>query len=628
VRSPFRSVGWSCLSEALAPPFTPCGYAVDFVRSCFAGYWRFFTNRLDVVTPGRLFFVPDSTPHLPFMHCFGSGHWNKGDDGPDSALPHLGHDPEIGESYFRGGPPPVNVQLRTFGDPTDFSDGTVLPFPNTVRLRDGVDLRCFPPDHPPPDMCWVDVANDNCAWLRIQCCVLEAIGDLDFGAAQAALQIIFGPNMSFRSDAGVGLFPPFLLCKSPTCNMVFCFGTNSASQLATQFWQGRNGPQRVGPFTTLPIWMAHAGRVANAMNAFGLNCDNPTTFCGHSYGAAVASLLYATVKQADTRRRCGLTAFGCPKPGGGDLLDFINEHDEYIAIHNVPDMVPQIPPSGLLRLQVQAVFPFLPDDWFTGWKPFARYLKLFPGQPFVYGPYFDATFGQYLQFITFMMLAGSSSPFTAHFARQYCAALALRCPLPEHPFPAAAYEALDCVVGANFGGVGMGGDGNRYSYQPAQLAFGGSGVFNSPHGFGTTAGVVLDGDGVLFNRHEYGLAGLVLGGAGFAPGPGPGGTCGTAGVLALGATYTFIIASGSTHWFTWPIISGTQYHARLTVLLGGNPNWFIWTNTCAALSAQGAFAGPGCGQFTVLFQPNGYVQVQGPAIGTCTYTLVVDLGPC
>ena len=61
-----------------------CGYAVDWLRSCYSSTWRFPLDSVPT-RKGYFFFAPEGTPHYPGWSYFGSRNWHKGDgtDWPD-----------------------------------------------------------------------------------------------------------------------------------------------------------------------------------------------------------------------------------------------------------------------------------------------------------------------------------------------------------------------------------------------------------------------------------------------------------------------------------------------------------------------------------------------------------------
>ena len=61
-----------------------CGYAVDWLRSCYSSTWRFPSDSVPT-RKGYFFFAPEGTPHYPGWSYFGSRNWHKGDgtDWPD-----------------------------------------------------------------------------------------------------------------------------------------------------------------------------------------------------------------------------------------------------------------------------------------------------------------------------------------------------------------------------------------------------------------------------------------------------------------------------------------------------------------------------------------------------------------
>lgn len=117
--------------------------AVEWVRSCYTGYWRFFSNDPAVVTRGRYYFVPDETPFLPFAHNLFSADWHYSRDELYTAPP-LGEDRSLRVGWDNGVlrvPVPPGVAI---GGGDCFGTGETFPQPAVVRtLPDGVDSRCY-----------------------------------------------------------------------------------------------------------------------------------------------------------------------------------------------------------------------------------------------------------------------------------------------------------------------------------------------------------------------------------------------------------------------------------------------------------------------------------------------------
>jgi len=133
----------------MTPGCTVCGYAVEWLRSCYAGNWRLFQGS-NATTRGYYYFSPVGTPHYPGLHNLGSRIWRN----DDFQNPPLG-EAEGPQAYRKGAlaiPPPPAVLI---GSAACIQSGDTLPLPLISRtLPAGVDSRCYPgqaliPDPPP-----------------------------------------------------------------------------------------------------------------------------------------------------------------------------------------------------------------------------------------------------------------------------------------------------------------------------------------------------------------------------------------------------------------------------------------------------------------------------------------------
>lgn len=85
----------------MTPGATVCGYAVDFLRSCYSSAWRLVEGS-NLETPGRFVFCPEETPHYPGWHNLGSRNWTTDERDPE---PTLGEVTSYKQKWFRGAGP-------------------------------------------------------------------------------------------------------------------------------------------------------------------------------------------------------------------------------------------------------------------------------------------------------------------------------------------------------------------------------------------------------------------------------------------------------------------------------------------------------------------------------------------
>ena len=87
-----------------------CGYAVDFLRSCYASTWDFPEAP---AVAGEFFFCPPGTPHYGDWHYFGSRNWHKGDATP---WPDFGETEDAKQAYRNGSFPVQHPDPILIGD--------------------------------------------------------------------------------------------------------------------------------------------------------------------------------------------------------------------------------------------------------------------------------------------------------------------------------------------------------------------------------------------------------------------------------------------------------------------------------------------------------------------------------
>ncbi len=121
---------------------TVCGYAVEWLRSCYSSEWRLFKGS-PVAVKGRYFFAKQGTPHYPGWHNLGSRNWTSDERDP---WPELGETATTQRPYSKGElragvPPAIRV-----GTADCIANGETLPLPVIVPPRTfiaGIDSRCY-----------------------------------------------------------------------------------------------------------------------------------------------------------------------------------------------------------------------------------------------------------------------------------------------------------------------------------------------------------------------------------------------------------------------------------------------------------------------------------------------------
>jgi len=534
VRPPFRSVGWQSLSPNVNPPFSPCGMGVEFVRSAFRGYWRFFQSQPNVLVEGQYYFIDDDVPHLPFFHDFGSDFWRDGDAlpvvGEEDIPPPLGHDRRLPWRWVPGitvSEPPRPIPV---GTATDFAENHTFPFTPAVELLGGFDTRCIFPCETLPGMITQDLfcfAINDCGFLLAMFLLQKYVESEDHASFTTAAQMLLGPDAVITFDDGNAEFPPIAVIQTPRNNVLIHSGTNTPTQWQLQFLEAYDGPTDFGTFSTLPIWFRASTRALDLMFAIGADFNLPFVLHGHSYGAAACVVAAVRFHAANPNVKLRVTTTGSPKPGDARLQAQLKQFPNLHCITE-EDIVPRIPPSNAMQAVLQFQFPLLPDDFFGTFVPYPEYLYLVAGGDWRYGPYTDLPALQFLRVFTFAFVIGLINSVLAHASKFYVLSMRVHCPCPELPFTNAWYifnfDTIDCLV-APLLWDGFGdeertntappllifnghGDGPRVDV-PAKLVFNGTGiepnkaaelVFNGIGNQDNTAGLVAE---LLFNGTAF-----------------------------------------------------------------------------------------------------------------------------
>lgn len=594
MRPPFRLAAWACSSEALAPALSPCALAVEFVRSCHNGFWRFFAARPDVITPGRYFFVPDRTPHLGDFHYFGCQDWQEGDMPNVTGVPNdppLGNVKRLGWYYDNGKAPAELPAHGQVGQLSAFDEPQTFPVPFERKLIGGIDSRCF---RIPAGALVNDfriLADDNCAWLLLLAGMLNKLESNERLPVTQALQLIFGlgTTVDYRdADANNNLV---CVAQTPRNNIILLPGTHSWELLARQLVAGMEGPTNFGQIATLPIWFNAATVALDFANTAGVDWNKPTLLVGHSMGASTALVAWFRLLQADVNRQLRVITFGMPKPGDSRLVSVWSNHGRGTHVVNHGDNIPYFPPSNQTRAAIQSVLPWVPSSWFGSWFQVQPVLFIDAGGRFHYVPLSDLDAAAQIGFIVHGLFFRDEQASVSHRLPSYIRHLKLHCPFVEPPFTAEVYDLL-------FG----------------------------HHVFGPGGGEWLPMGGML----EREPMGLVMGGEGVVTIP-PGDSCETALELALGEVYAGTTTNGDSQWFKVAIQNGNTYSFTATVdtWADWDADWY-YGDDCATktlILSQPTEFDP-CVEHTATADQWIFVAIAGSLFGDTDYTIVLDEGGC
>lgn len=420
------------------PPVNPCTLAVDWLRSCHKGTWRFYEGRPDVLTRGRFFFVPHDQPHLDTEHWFSSCTWDLHVDRPADAL---GEDPSFGYPWtngFRGFPLPP---LTPLGTPAEFLQMEYPPLTLERTNYGGIDSRCWTQHGIHPAAAAI-CALENC---NLQLAMSRCM-ELVYDQADVKLADFFhawlGDDVSCTYIPVAGNFPAVELVLHPSLIICVVSGTDNFQQLALQCFDALQGPTNVGPFSTVPFWSNAAVWLNGQLVALMAPANVPILFVGHSYGAALSVILSARMKQFQPARDICLMTFGLPKFGDlrlRNLLDAIN------AVHlvNDGDIVPLVPPN---IADLQPFENFIGDalTFLWGqWQGPRLVLALSEDGTTTPRPPLGLTTNDYFPLIVQAILGQPMPAVAAHQPTSYTNRLQRQCPLDDcGPIPPDAWKIL------------------------------------------------------------------------------------------------------------------------------------------------------------------------------------------
>jgi hypothetical protein len=110
----------------------------------------------------------------------------------------------------------------------------------------------------------------------------------------------------------------------------------------------------------------------------------------------------------------------------------------------------------------------------------------------------------------------------------------------------------------------------------------------------------------------------------------PGASCGAAASISLPFSQSGTIASGNQQWWTFNQTSGTTYHLRMTTVSGSAASGIAWNGTCLTLNnlASVSPVPTACQSWVAASSGQVWIEVQGPLIGSWSYTIEVATGVC
>jgi len=331
---------------------------------------------------------------------------------------------------------------KPYGTASQFEDG--ITFPGDVNksiLRDGV-----------TEQCWINVGVPFLPFDKVgdiaNCCLRAAYARIialqyvaDFDRITEFFTTWLGPGVTVNHFPTAGLLPAMTIVHSAAYTIIISSGAADYQQLATQAWESGLGPTNQGTWSTLPLWMSTANTVADRLFAIGGNTTGPVLFVGHSYGAAVGSILLVRMREVSTTRELVLLTFGLPKPGDNRFNDQLDRIVSLFVVNN-GDVVPHLPIDltqsiwfeGLVSLVVRQLW----GEWVA---PGGALMQAVDGTK-VQGQLPSLTYDVLLPLVVAWLLGLPLPQITAHQIETYLARTLMGCACPKWPLDQPSWDVL------------------------------------------------------------------------------------------------------------------------------------------------------------------------------------------
>jgi len=620
------------------PACSTCGFAVDWVRSCYKSRWHLFRNDLATESSGRFYFCPTNTPHYPGWHYVGSKIWL---DKNHSFEQGQGEILTATQVYDDGRVPhPIPLALRVGNAECIESgerQGDALTPENTYN---GFPVQCFlaiDPDIRP----FIESENViTCVIQRLFARVIE------FQYADATQRIddlihaFFGVNVVITHHAENGVFPSCVTIKSPGWSIVSLDGTRNFTQLAFQAMDSLAGPTDQGNYGTMETWLNASMMISRYMRDDELPTDTPIMLAGHSYGGAVACVLAVRLRNEQPTRRINLLTFGCPKPGDQRMINILATCNQF-HLANFDDIVTVVPPD----LRELEPFEFILGrntiNALARWRPPSRVFR--QNEQGVIVDLATPDIGSLVlgNIINRIFDGNFSPPITGHTIEEYFRRITLRCPGGNWPIN----EQVKVLIDA---------DDWHHSYGQGDLAVSGQAGTNrvrylAGQGDLESSGKgdrlllrLLDGQGDLESSGQGDRQVLrLLDGQGdlessgqadmeyIPPAPTPGASCAAAGAMVVGQSYSGNAGGfGTSQWFKFPVLNGTTNKVTLSTSNGALSVALHYGTSCPPTFFATLVNPAVCGNHTSSADENIYIQVFGVFSGSTAYTITTASGSC
>lgn len=447
----------------IVPACSPCGAAVEWLRSCYQSRWALFADRPDVHTSGRYYFAEEGVPFVAGQHIFGSSEWLDKNWGHAQGL---GEIINSSRSWDNGQPPAVMPGVDTIGRPNCLEQGE--------RFSDGIPSATLIAGFPPQCLRTQPVVSKSfdaasafgsCAVQLMSTQILNWSYDFKQLEITTYLQAFLGPAWAVGWEAPTLTLPAITWAISARGTLVWVDGTANYQQFALQAAYSLLQPSDQGSFSTSRFWYDAALYIHSVIRAAGAGAALPVFLCGHSYGGIAALALAAIYRMAQPAREIRFLTFGCPHIGDRRFVDTLRSCAG-MAIGNDDDIVTAVPFNGDLIYEAASLFI---DPRLLGWlawrSPPRKFMLTVTGQ-------LEPDLEAILDWLTLITLvgkieAGLDFPYIEpHTVLQYQKRTIERCPFAEWPLTVNDYVRLfgEYIIGTEGGDeiITEGGDPIAY----------------------------------------------------------------------------------------------------------------------------------------------------------------------
>ncbi len=335
---------------------------VEWIRSSYAGSWRLFAGRPDVLTGGRYVVVPPGTPAYPGFHQVWSRYWVTGEDDLDGRQ--LG--PAAGAlPWFTGSTPNPYPNTSPAGTAAQIAGGAPFPDGAAAGLLYGFPFGCWAAV-PQPALLWPEApwGGDRQIWLNLATAIGFAYSDP--AAGRAYIIDLMGGTAATVGDPSE-FMPQTNYASNGSWQLMWSAGSTS-DQLVLQALYGFLGPVEVGGLGVLLLHWQAAQKCLQRMQALGYDPAKPLILAGHSYGGVVAMIVAARIRQEHPAAPIQVVTYGMPRPGNQQTAAFMATVPGWHLV-NRGDPVPDLPPNAdILSVFPIPIAPIVADRW-SSWYP-------------------------------------------------------------------------------------------------------------------------------------------------------------------------------------------------------------------------------------------------------------------